>query len=101
VALALHELNGALSAPSGKPDAIWRIMNMRSGSRLSLEWTDPAAEPSTSSRRTRALVIEKGLPYEPGADTSVDVSPDGLRATIEIPLTERITRLGEHEEPKP
>lgn len=93
--LALHELAtnavkyGALTQPKGHISVSWRILNAAAGARLSLEWREsgvPALDPSPSRHGFGRDLIERGLPYELGAATSLEFLPGGVRCTIELPL---------------
>src|SRR5204863_3732312 len=94
-ALALHELAtnavkyGALAQPRGHISVTWRVLNTAAGGRLSLEWREsgvPALDPSPARRGFGRDLIERGLPYELGAATSLEFHPGGVRCTIELPL---------------
>ena len=101
-ALALHELAtnavkyGALSTPGGEIAVEWRLMNTSDGRRLSLEWRESGV-PALNSRPARhgfgRNLIEKGLPYDLGAVTSLDFAPGGIRCTVELALGQRIVAL--------
>ena len=100
-ALALHELAtnavkyGALSQPKGRLVINWRILNTSAGKRLSLEWRERGVLLDADPVRTgfgRDL-IERGLPYELGAATSLEFERGGVRAVIELPLTETTALL--------
>lgn len=94
-ALALHELAtnavkyGALSQPKGRVSVTWRMLQTAAGGRLSLEWREsgvPALDPSPARHGFGRDLIERGLPYELGAATSLEFLPGGVRCTIELPL---------------
>jgi two-component system CheB/CheR fusion protein len=94
-ALALHELAtnavkyGALSQPKGHISVTWRTLKAAAGDRLSLEWREsgvPALDPSPTRHGFGRDLIERGLPYELGAATSLEFLPGGIRCTIELPL---------------
>jgi two-component system CheB/CheR fusion protein len=102
MALALHELAtnaikyGSLSEPGGRLSVTWRILNTSRGRRLSLEWKEAGvraldANPSRSGFGRE--LIERGLPYELGATTSLEFGRGGVRASVELPLTDRIAAL--------
>jgi two-component system CheB/CheR fusion protein len=102
VALALHELTtnavkyGALSEPNGRLSVRWRVMNTRTGPRLSLEWKEAGVR-ALDTRPTHngfgRELLERGLPYELGATTSIDFARGGLRAVVEMPLSEKVAVL--------
>jgi two-component system CheB/CheR fusion protein len=103
-ALALHELAtnalkyGALSQPKGKLAINWRIFNTSAGRRLSLEWREKGVviDPKPARLGFGRTLIEHGLPYELGAATSLEFEKSGVRATIELPLTEKTALLDPH-----
>lgn len=101
-ALALHELAtnavkyGALSQPKGKLSVNWRIFNTSAGRRLSLEWREsgvPLMEADPPRIGFGRDLIERGLPYELGAATSLEFERGGVRAVIELPITEKTAIL--------
>ncbi|RAK58863.1 hypothetical protein DJ021_03130 [Phenylobacterium hankyongense] len=95
-ALALHELAtnavkyGALAGPKGRVAVRWRVFDTSAGPRLSLEWRESGVA-ALDMRPTRSgfgrELIERGLPFELGAATSISFEPGGVRALIEVPLT--------------
>jgi PAS domain S-box-containing protein len=102
VALALHELTtnavkyGALSEPAGSVSVTWRIVDGPQGKRLSLTWKEGGVRALDTQPARSGFgreLIEKGLPYELGADTSLEFARGGVRATIELPLTDRVAVL--------
>jgi two-component system CheB/CheR fusion protein len=106
LALALHELTtnavkyGALSDPNGRLAVRWIVMNTNTGRRLALEWRESGVraldlKPSRSGFGRE--LIERGLPYELGASTSLEFARGGVKATIEVPLTDKIADLDARE----
>jgi PAS domain S-box-containing protein len=101
-ALALHELTtnavkyGALSDPRGRLSVRWRILNNSTGPRLALDWRESGVRAldvaPTRSGFGREL-IERGLPYDIGASTSLEFAQGGVQAQIEVPLTDKIADL--------
>jgi two-component sensor histidine kinase len=105
-ALAVHELAtnavkyGALSAPSGRLDVIWRVEADGPGktSLLVLEWREsgvvpmhapgpgPTKDPAWGGGYGREL-IEHALPYQLGARTRLEFTTDGVRCSIAVPLS--------------
>jgi two-component sensor histidine kinase len=94
-ALALHELAtnavkyGALSTPNGRISVTWRIFNTSAGPRLSLEWREsgvPALDTSPTRSGFGRELIERGLPAELGAATSLEFARGGVLAILELPL---------------
>lgn len=105
--LALHELTtnavkyGALSEPNGRLAVRWRRVNTAKGRQLVLEWRETgvrALDLSPSRSGFGRELIERGLPYELGASTSLEFTRGGVRASIELPLTDRIADLDASDE---
>lgn len=103
-ALALHELAtnavkyGALATPQGKVAVSWSVVDTGEAPRLSLEWRESGVGGVNDNPDRRGFgreLIERGLPYELGADTSLTFEPDGVRAVIELPLNEKNGRARE------
>ena len=100
-ALGVHELttnavkHGALSKPEGRLVVGWRIMNTSDGRRLALEWQEHGVALREKPARTGfgRRLIERGLPYDLGAITSLEFGPDGVRCTMELPLGPRVIAL--------
>jgi two-component system CheB/CheR fusion protein len=101
-ALALHELTtngvkyGALVEPAGRLSVTWRLLNTPNGPRLSLEWRESGVRALDVRPKRSGFgreLIERGLPYELGASTSLEFVQGGVRATIEVPLTDKIADL--------
>ena len=105
-ALAVHELTtnaikyGALSQPSGRLSVHWQVLNTRQGRKLSLEWRESGVKAlALAPSRTgfgREL-IERGLPHELGATTSMEFRSGGVRASIEVPLNDKVAVLDDDE----
>ena len=103
-ALAIHELatnalkHGALSRPEGRLEVKWSVIPSKSEEgRLRVDWREsgvPVVYPETSSvdgvpRRQgygREL-IERALPYQLKAQTSYEITPEGVRCTIIVPVS--------------
>lgn len=94
LALALHELttnavkHGALSREEGTLEIAWMEEEDASASSLSLLWVErgvPLKGPPSRSGYGMELV-QRALPYQLGAKTSVNFEPDGLRCTIRMPF---------------
>lgn len=94
IALALHELAvnavkfGAL-AGRGRIDVSWSVTSGPSGDHLHLAWWEsgvPLVE--TQSRRLGfgRRLIEKGLAYQLGAETSFRLMPGGVRCQLDVQL---------------
>jgi two-component sensor histidine kinase len=112
LALGIHELAtnalkyGALSRPEGRLEVSWGLADGKDGERrLRVDWREsgvpiPAAarvngpngeaHPVGRSGYGREL-IERALPYQLKAETSYELTPEGVRCTITLPIS---TTLG-------
>jgi PAS domain S-box-containing protein len=97
--LAIHELatnavkHGALVVPQGRIRVTWRVHNSTEVPRLVFEWKESGVPERAAKRRRRGFgtdLLERTLAYELKAKVAQAFEPDGLRCTIELPLTERI-----------
>lgn len=97
--LAVHELatnavkHGALSVPDGRIRVTWRVHNGTDVPRLVFEWKESGTPDRAAKRKRRGFgtdLLERTLTYELKAKTVQTFEPDGLRCTIELPMTERI-----------
>jgi PAS domain S-box-containing protein len=102
LALALHELTinavkyGALSDPGGRLSVRWRILRTAAGPKLALDWRElgvRALDVAPARSGFGRELIERGLPYDIGAETSLEFAQGGVQAQIEVPLTEKIADL--------
>lgn len=105
LALALHELAtnarkyGALASDAGRLAISWKVLTGDDGElRAVLNWVEdrpdlpsPAGEGAPRRGYGRDL-IEQALPYTLGARTSYEITPRGVRCTIDIPLERRARR---------
>lgn len=99
--LALHELAtnsvkyGVLSGNDGRVDVRWALLDGEKAPQLSLIWSERGVridnEPSRRGFGTE-LVTER-VPYELEGAGTMEFTPDGLIATIEFPLAERLSIL--------
>lgn len=110
LALGLHELAtnalkyGALSHPEGRLDVGWSLIPGPDGQRrLRVDWrerngTDAGLSPGNPGEeatdgtppRRRGYgreLIEQALPYQLGAETTYELTPEGVRCTITLPLS--------------
>jgi PAS domain S-box-containing protein len=94
VALALHELAtnavkyGAIAQPTGKLSVTWRIETQENGAGLLVVWQEsgvamPDGPPVRQGYGTE--LITRALPYQMGADTALEFTPDGVRCSILLP----------------
>lgn len=97
-ALALHELttnavkHGAFAAPGGRLAVHWSADTDPNGARtLMVDWRESGLALAAcgglgaSSGYGREL-IEHALPYQLGAQTTYELTPDGVHCTITVPL---------------
>jgi PAS domain S-box-containing protein len=97
--LAIHELatnavkHGALAVPQGRIRISWRVQNGSDPPQLVFEWKESGVLNRAAKRKRRGFgtdLLERTLTYELKAQTVQTFEPDGLRCTIELPLTKRI-----------
>jgi PAS domain S-box-containing protein len=98
LALAIHELAtnavkyGAHKQPSGKLDPEWHVEGADGNERrVVLDWREAGvAMPDAGSRPSRrgygSELIERALPYQLKAETSLEFGPDGVRCRIAAAL---------------
>lgn len=101
MALAIHELatnarkHGALAVENGALKVTWAVKQVdAAASNLVLEWVEEgvvrAPEPEGAKRKGYGReLIERALPYSLNAKTGFELNHDGVRCTIELPLTNR------------
>lgn len=101
-ALGLHELatnavkHGALSRPEGRLHVQWRIVRSKDDKPLlQVTWRESGVsiapqtgEPPLDQGYGREL-IERALPYQLGAETAYELTPDGVHCTITLPISSR------------
>ncbi|WP_175558907.1 PAS domain S-box protein [Paracoccus chinensis] len=109
LALGLHELAtnalkyGALSQPDGRLDISWHLVpGPDDKPQLRVDWRESgvevampdgtAGEGTIDGRPPRRRgygreLIEQALPYQLGAETSYELTPEGARCTITLPLS--------------
>ena len=99
LALALHELAtnalkyGALAASEGELSISWHLVHGPEGKRhLRVEWEErglavPPTEGSGARRGYGRELLEQALPYQLGADTRYELSPEGVRCSIDLPIS--------------
>ncbi|WP_426954455.1 CheR family methyltransferase [Muricoccus radiodurans] len=102
--LAVHELttnaikHGALSRADASVTVRWRVTSNNGGGWLVLEWSEngvPLSDLPPARHGFGRKLIERGLPYDLGADTTLEFTPDGVRCTVELPLGPRVIALDE------
>lgn len=97
--LAIHELAvnaakyGALALASGRIGVTWRVRDSAAEPRLCWKWAESGVtliDPAPSRVGFGRDLLEHGLPYQLGANTTLEFASGGMRCTIELPLGERI-----------
>ena len=98
-ALALHELAtnaskyGALAQENGRLSVRWRVQSREGRRYLHIEWIESCVDmpcPESAPRGTgygREL-IERALPYQLEAETRYELGEDGIKCTIELPISD-------------
>lgn len=93
--LAIHELAtnavkyGAFANPQGRVSVRWTLRQVGGERRLHLEWTEdtvPVIDPNPKHVGFGREFLERGLPFELGADTALEFRPGGLRFVLDAPL---------------
>ena len=100
LALAIHELAtnaakyGVLSVPEGRVSVTWSV-RQNGKPILCLEWREqggPKVEPPRS-KGFGSNLLERGLAYELGGTTDLDFRAEGLRCTMELPLSASLATM--------
>jgi PAS domain S-box-containing protein len=97
LALVLHELttnalkHGAFASPAGRLSVSWSLQTEAEGPFLTLVWRESGVAMKEDSgrpmRRGFGLhLIERALPYQLGATTSMEFTPGGMVCRMELPL---------------
>jgi two-component system CheB/CheR fusion protein len=100
LALVLHELavnsiiHGAMQDAAGRLEVSWQHIDVAGKRLLRLTWLESgsAAMQAPSAKGFGFELIERSLPYELDARSSVDWLPSGLRVEIEIPAQSSVQR---------
>jgi PAS domain S-box-containing protein len=100
-ALAIHELAtnavkyGALASPDGRLSVHWeQVCHDGDPPRLHVDWLEsgvadmPAKAATPLGGGYGRELIERALPYQMGARTSYDFTPDGVHCMIEVDIPE-------------
>lgn len=97
-ALALHELatnavkHGAFADPEGRLTVRWTTAAGADGSRrLQVDWRESGVDMAADGDHVASAgygreLIEQALPYQLGAETSYELTGDGVHCTIEVPI---------------
>ena len=108
VGLAVHELAtnavkyGALSSPKGHIDVSWRIEG-DSEQRLVLTWVETGVDLSEGSPRRHGFgteLLERTIAYELDGQADLQFTPNGVRCTITLPLSEQLVLQPGNDNPK-
>jgi two-component sensor histidine kinase len=115
LALGLHELAtnalkyGALSRPEGRLSVSWELVDGPDGEpRLRVDWResgvpvltlvrDSASEDAILAPRRRGYgreLIERALPYQLKAEVTYELTPEGARCTITLPVSSAMDGAG-------
>lgn len=96
LSLAVHELatnarkHGALANGDGRLSVTWQVHQAAEGPRLALEWIETTSgtriDTSPARRGYGRELIEEALPYSLGATTTYELSAEGARCIIDMPL---------------
>lgn len=98
IALTLHELTmnalkfGALGESTGQISIDWSIDRKTTPPQLHWRWCESGVDTTTTQPQRRGFgqeLIERVLPYELGARTTLTFAPGGVRCEMELPLNER------------
>jgi PAS domain S-box-containing protein len=100
LSLALHELltnalkYGALAVPDGRLNIHWHLDAPRADQTrvLHVDWRESGVPMSAVALTAQSKgygreLIERALPYQLMAQTSYDLGADGVRCTIDVPLS--------------
>ncbi|MDQ4086908.1 MAG: PAS domain S-box protein [Pseudomonadota bacterium] len=91
ISLAIHELTtnavkyGALAAERGRVDVTWEKVD----SRVELVWEEsglPHPAEAAGHEGFGFELLQRVIPYELGAETKVDIRPQGLRFRLSMPI---------------
>jgi PAS domain S-box-containing protein len=97
LALVVHELttnalkHGAFASPAGSLSVSWSLRTESEGPFLTLVWRESGAAMKQDSGRAMRRgfglhLIERALPYQLGATTSIEFTPDGMLCRMELPI---------------
>lgn len=95
IGLAIHELTtnavkfGALGARNGRLAVSWSVSGPAGATMLRIDWRETVAARDIVQPDHEGFGIEllqRSLPYELGAEVSLDFHADGLHCTMAIPL---------------
>lgn len=92
--LALHELvtnalkYGAIAQEQARLEVAWRIETVAGERFVTLDWAESGVRmpEAPSTKGFGSDLIERALPYQLGAKTTLRFDPDGVRCVIRVPL---------------
>jgi two-component sensor histidine kinase len=90
---------GALSAPAGKIDIAWTILDKENGQHLLLRWKEsggPAVN-APSRRGFGSRLIERSLAQDLDGEVTIDFATTGVVCTVDAPLTSALDRAASGE----
>lgn len=101
LALVIHELvtnafkYGALSVPQGQVSLDWRIEEKAGADMLLITWVEQGGPPVSRPERSGfgSDLIAGSVQHQLGGTVDLEWHPDGLRATIAVPLQEQESGL--------
>ena len=101
IGLALHELvtnavkYGAMTRDEGRLDVLWRVDARAPEARVVLEWKESGVVAPEPPRRKGygTELIERSLPYQLGAETSLVFEDDGIRCVIAVPFSRKSRKI--------
>ena len=98
ISLAVHELAtnavkyGVLSGVAGRLSIVWETLAADGGGKaLRLVWSETLGEAGLTEPQRQGFgmeLLQRRLPYELDARTSIEFRSEGLRFTLEMPLPE-------------
>jgi PAS domain S-box-containing protein len=97
LALVVHELttnalkHGAFASPAGSLSVSWSLRTESEGPFLTLIWRESGVAMKQNSGRAMRRgfglhLIERALPYQLGATTSIEFTADGMVCRMELPI---------------
>lgn len=95
ICLSMHELvmnaveHGVFAVPLGRLAVTWTLESGSGGEMLRIEWLETGTRAAQASQRRTGFgteLIERVLPQQLGATTSLSFDQDGVRCTIGVPV---------------
>jgi PAS domain S-box-containing protein len=87
---------GALSVPGGRVTVAWKTVSEAQGEAVELTWRESGgpAVAAPARRGFGSTVIEQALAREFGGTIEIAYPPDGVVCAMRLPLSNRLTRVG-------